>query len=90
MNPSIDKTIILNISKYGTYYNPATSHYIDNATITNVICDRCYKDHLNISIGWGAYDLCLSCIAEINNANTNNISDENNNKKRMMQRQYRK
>lgn len=64
----IDKSTMLKICKYGTYYNPATKHYTPS---TNVMCDKCYKDKLNISIGYEDYDLCLSCIEEINKMKKN-------------------
>lgn len=30
------------------------------------MCDKCYRDNLDISIGWQTYDLCLRCVQEIN------------------------
>ena len=59
----IDKSTMLKICENGTYYNPASNHYDG---ITNVVCDKCYRDNLNISIGWQSLDLCLSCVDEIN------------------------
>ena len=60
----IDKETMINICKYGAYYNPASKHYLSS---DNVVCDRCYKNHLDISIGWKSYDLCLKCTEEVNN-----------------------
>jgi len=59
----IDKSTMLKICKNGIYYNPASNHYDG---VTNVMCDKCYRDNLNISIGWQSMDLCLSCVDEIN------------------------
>lgn len=59
----INKDVMLQIYKLGSYYNPATNHYGYEA---NVTCDRCFKSHLSICIGWQTYDLCLPCVNEIN------------------------
>lgn len=56
---------ILYTTKYGTYYNPATSHY--NKPFVNVICDNCHKENLKSCIGHNNYDLCLGCVDKINN-----------------------
>ena len=61
---SIDKETVINICKYGTYYNPASNHY---GSSKNVVCDKCYKNRLDICIGWKSYDLCFKCTEEINN-----------------------
>lgn len=59
----ITRDIMLNIYKNGTYYNPAKKHYgVDSV---NIVCDRCYKNNLDICIGWVSYDLCLSCVQAI-------------------------
>ncbi len=63
-NQPINRDIMLNIYKNGTYYNPAKKHYGSDAT--NIVCDRCYKNNLDICIGWLTYDLCLQCIQSIN------------------------
>jgi len=63
-NQPISKEIMLNISKYGIYYNPASKHYNSN---TNVVCDRCFKHNISTCIGWQTYDLCLVCVNTINN-----------------------
>lgn len=60
---TVTKDIMLNICKYGTYYNPATKHYNTNAT---VVCDRCFRSNLDSCIGWQTYDLCLLCVHAIN------------------------
>jgi hypothetical protein len=54
------------ICKYGTYYNPAWSHYGGKC---NVICDRCNKRHLDVCIGWNNKDLCWSCVQIVNDTN---------------------
>lgn len=56
---------ILYTTKYGTYYNPATSHY--NKPFVNVICDNCHKENLKSCIGHNNCDLCLECVDKINN-----------------------
>lgn len=61
---SITKENMLNLCKYGTYYNPATKHYNNNA---NVVCDRCFRNNLDACIGWQTYDLCLQCVNTVNN-----------------------
>ena len=99
----IDKKTILKICEHGTYYNPASNHYDIN---TNVMCDKCFRDNLNVSIGWKSFDLCLLCVNEINTQiknKSNNTINQNKTKsspkrktsskrtlRRMMQRQYKK
>lgn len=56
---------ILYTTKYGIYYNPASSHY--NKPLVNVICDNCHKENLKSCIGYGNCDICLSCTDKINN-----------------------
>lgn len=51
------------VVKYGEYYNPATKHYNGNGP---VICDRCFRNNLDICIGWETYDLCLPCVTSVN------------------------
>ena len=63
MTTPINKDTMLKIYKYGIYYNPANSHYGNNS---NVVCDRCYRQGLDVCIGYQSYDLCLKCILEIN------------------------
>ena len=63
-NQPLDKETMIKVYKFGTYYNPASNHY---GSVANVACDRCYKNNLDISIGWQTYDLCLVCTNEINN-----------------------
>ena len=60
---------ILYTTKYGTYYNPATSHYNKPFVnvIVNVICDNCHKENLKSCIGHNNCDLCLECADKINN-----------------------
>ena len=64
MNQPLDRDTMIKVYKYGTYYNPASKHYGGEET-TNVVCDRCYKDHLDVCIGWQTHDMCLQCIHEI-------------------------
>ncbi len=86
---SIDKKTMLKICKYGEYYNPASSHHGGGKNI-NVMCDKCYKDKLEICIGYENYDLCLSCNEEINKIK-NKITPKRSGpiRMRMRARQYR-
>lgn len=52
-----------NTCLYGIYYNPAEKHY---AKECDVICDKCFRHNLDVSIGWETYDLCLKCAQSIN------------------------
>uniref|UniRef100_A0A6C0C6L4 Uncharacterized protein n=1 Tax=viral metagenome TaxID=1070528 RepID=A0A6C0C6L4_9ZZZZ len=54
---------IKNICLYGTYYNPAEKHYGKEC---DVICDKCFRHNLDVSIGWQTYDLCLKCAQSVN------------------------
>ena len=54
-----------NITKYGTFYYPASKHYSHNNPAANVVCDRCKRSGLDACIGWNDQDLCLSCVNEI-------------------------
>jgi hypothetical protein len=62
MSQPINSEILYNISTYGTYYNPAEKHYDNGQT---VICDRCYREKLDVCIGYEKYDLCLDCVKEV-------------------------
>ncbi len=59
---SLSSDIFEQICKFGTHYNPASKHYND---IQNVVCDRCFRENLDICIGYEKYDLCFSCVQEI-------------------------
>ena len=48
---------------FGKYYNPASMHYDGPEEVG---CDRCQKEDIAVCLGWGEYDLCLDCAAEIN------------------------
>lgn len=60
------------IYDHGTYYNPATSHYKSNGSVT---CDRCGKDNLDVCIGYKTHDLCMMCMYEINSRKNNILSE---------------
>jgi hypothetical protein len=62
-NQPISKEIMIDICKYGIYYYPATKHYENGGQVS---CDRCFKNYIDMSIGWKNYDLCLPCVNEIN------------------------
>jgi len=46
----------------GTYHYPAWKHY---GKKTTVICNRCGKQNLKASIGYGNTDLCLICVDKL-------------------------
>lgn len=56
---STDQEILNNIFRLGKYYNPAHKHYDEN---TDVVCDKCQRHGIDVSIGWKNYDLCMSCV----------------------------
>ena len=58
-----EKKIYFDVYKFGTYYNPASLHYGEPCEVG---CDRCNKEDIAVCIGWGDHDLCLNCIAQIN------------------------
>lgn len=66
-NESLDYNTTIKILKYGTYYNPAHTHY-SFAKVTSIVCDRCYRQNLDMCIGYDTYDLCLNCVQDVNNA----------------------
>jgi hypothetical protein len=51
------------------------------------MCDKCYKDKLEMCIGYEDHDLCLSCIEEINKIKQK--ITKKSMPRRMMQRQYK-
>lgn len=61
-NLQINKQKILELVKYGTYYNPAYKHYGEEG---NVYCDKCKKQDLSVCIGYETMDLCLQCVEEV-------------------------
>jgi len=48
----------IDIIKKGRVYYPAIEHYNNSP---NVQCDRCYRNNLEICIGYNDKDLCLPC-----------------------------
>lgn len=48
--------IFRNICAKEKYYNPAHNHY---GVACDVICDKCFRHNLSVSIGWKQLD--LSC-----------------------------
>ena len=54
----------LDVIKNGKLYYPASSHY---DMITDVQCNRCYRNELKICIGYLDNDLCLECCEKIVN-----------------------
>lgn len=63
MNTVVDNNTY-NIYKYGTYFNPAYKQY-SLTMVSNIICVRCYKNYLNVSIGLNNNNLCLECVNAI-------------------------
>ncbi len=55
--------IFVNIYKFGVYYYPAYRHYEDDRI--EVGCDKCGELDIPSCIGWKDYDICLKCMAEI-------------------------
>ena len=51
------------IYQKGEFYNPAVSHY--NFEVIEVGCDRCGKLPIKTCIGWYDHDLCLNCVADL-------------------------
>jgi hypothetical protein len=62
----------IDIIKHGKLYFPASSHYDMN---TIVVCNRCYKNDLQICIGYEDKDICLECAEKIVYNNKNKIKD---------------
>ena len=80
---------MIKIYKEGKYYNPASKHY--EKTLTNVVCDRCYRNNLDMSIGWNSYDLCLDCVSDIKSELENETEIKPTSMpKKMKQRQFKK
>lgn len=46
------------IFKHGSYYNPANKHYNYQGIVN---CDRCYKQNINVCIGYDDFDICMKC-----------------------------
>jgi hypothetical protein len=40
----MNKSDILNLYKFGQYYNPAHSHY--NNPSARIVCDRCFETNI--------------------------------------------
>ena len=57
-----EEKIHYQVYKFGKYYNPASLHYKGPIEVG---CDRCDKHDIVACIGWGEYDICLECIAEM-------------------------
>lgn len=57
-----NKQKIVELVKYGIYYNPAHNHYGEEG---NVYCDKCKKENLSVCIGYESLDLCFQCVQEV-------------------------
>lgn len=53
--------LYVDIYKNGHYYSDTQNRYVNSP----VICDRCLKQNLISCIGWKDHDLCMQCIAFI-------------------------
>lgn len=56
-----------NIISNGKVYYPANLHYQSN---TSVQCDRCYRNSLEVCIGYLGMDLCLDCVKFLTDKDT--------------------
>lgn len=54
---------LINVARFGTYYNPASKHYGRDG---NVTCDKCHAKSLTACIGYADKDLCLPCTSILN------------------------
>ena len=71
MSNIITRVEAINIIKNGTYYYPANKHYSNSDVI--VVCDFCGKNNLNTSIGFNDKDLCLICVDNLSQQESNNL-----------------
>jgi len=51
------------VFEYGIYYYPAWKHY-GNRDI-EIGCDRCQRLGLYVCIGWNDCDICMECMADL-------------------------
>jgi hypothetical protein len=51
---------------HGDFFYPAWKHY---GRKTIVFCDRCNRGNLPACIGYGNFDLCLTCVNEMTRGN---------------------
>lgn len=52
----------MKVYEHGTYYNPAQKHYREDIEVG---CDRCLKTDIKVCLGYLEYDLCMTCVADI-------------------------
>lgn len=64
---------LLEVAKFGTYYNPANKHYDGKDTVT---CDRCQMADIGVSIGYNDLDICLVCAHVITDMTREKLSDK--------------
>ena len=87
---TITDNVLKQIYRKGEFYNPASSHYDDDAAVD---CDRCGRRNIKMSYGYKDLDLCLECVVEVKDL----VDKEKKKirrrpgslKKAMMQRQFR-
>ena len=64
------------VLKYGTFYNPASSHY-SNENKKNIECTHCAKQNLKVCIGFSDINLCMTCSETASNLNdSTNIQED--------------
>ena len=54
------------VFEHGTYYNPAWKHY--GKSTVSVVCDKCGRADLAVSIGYESSDLCMACVGAMETA----------------------
>lgn len=60
-----DETVsLVDVARYGYYYNPAIKRYPGKKNIS-VTCDKCLKKNLTACISKDKYDICLKCCNEL-------------------------
>lgn len=76
--PIIIDTPLIKIVKHGTFYFPASNHYISDV---NVVCNVCKTKNISACVGYDRYDLCLSCVKKVtdNYDIKNDVSNKKNN-----------
>lgn len=57
---------LIDVARFGIYYNPASKHYGQDG---NVTCDKCHAGSLTACIGLADKDLCLPCAHMLNKSN---------------------
>lgn len=69
---TLDDSLLTEIITEGQFYNPASKHY---GRTTDVQCDKCLRNKLDMCIGYKEYDLCLKCVIDVKNIKPAGITD---------------